>query len=65
MTADDGTVFIARAATWWFWNDGVDRGTGWRQHDWTPPTGVSSATAPLGYGESYVNPIPSCKRART
>ncbi len=51
------TVYVARANAWFYWNQGENLGTAWRQHAWTPPGGQSSGTAPLGYGESYVNTI--------
>jgi hypothetical protein len=54
---DTATTYIARSATWWFWNDGVDRETSFSDPSWQPEPGVSIATAPLGYGVSYVNPI--------
>ncbi|HTM20140.1 MAG TPA: hypothetical protein VL172_06530 [Kofleriaceae bacterium] len=51
------SMLVARAATWWMWNHGEDLGVAWREHDYTFVYPATSATAPLGYGETYVNPI--------
>ncbi len=51
------SVLVARAATWSYWNHGEDLGTTWTQHDWIPTASPTTGTAPLGYGESYVNSI--------
>jgi hypothetical protein len=50
-------AFIARAATWFMWNQGEPLPPAWTQHDWVPTFPPTSVTAPAGYGESYVNPI--------
>lgn len=55
LLAAGAAVFIARRGTWWYWNGGEDFGTAWTEHSWDHPAGQKSGTAPLGYGESYLN----------
>jgi hypothetical protein len=55
VDSSGATTLIARKATWFLWYDGVDRGTYWRQQGWQPEPGVTSATVPVGYGESYIS----------
>jgi hypothetical protein len=52
--------YIRARSSWWVSAESGDRGTEWRQPGYLPyqHDGWPAMTAPLGYGETYVNPIP-------
>ncbi len=57
FAATVSATIVARRADWWVWPNADDPGICWMHGCWSD-VGWTNATAPLGYGETYVNPIP-------
>lgn len=51
-------TYVGQREAWWVWPHGGELGDAWRQPEWEPAPGWVLATAPLGYGEDYVRPLP-------